>query len=105
MTLEQIIRNRKGSAGSSRAWSVRYLGTNEEGTSTYQLKHYSTVMLTWEDYPARDGQSVAVSVAVEWSEGHGSVSDQNGMNKAFRVLNLPFYFSRRGGSQIVEISR
>jgi hypothetical protein len=38
---------------------------------------------------------------VEYTDtGHGSVSDQNGMNIAFSVLHLPYYYSRAGGPEI-----
>src|SRR5439155_21739885 len=41
---------------------------------------------------------------LDYSTGHGSVSDQSGMNQAFRLLGLPLYFSRKGGADILEVS-
>ncbi len=34
------------------------------------------------------------------STGWGSVSDQNGVNTAFRTLNLPYRYTRAGGARI-----
>ena len=61
---------------------------------TARLYHYSTLMLEWD---LKNGGYVYMS------EGHGSVSDQNGMNTAFKVLGFPLYFSRKGGSSILAL--
>lgn len=87
-TLASIVKARHGKAGSGNAWRVEPIGSD-----TYTLWHYSTPMLSWRD----TGYGVDV---LHLSTGHGSVSDQNGMNKAFRALGIRYYFSRKGGSSI-----
>lgn len=92
MKLEQIIRNRKGSAGSGGAWRVETIGDRSV------LLHYSTVMLRWRETP----KGVEI---LDYSTGHGSKSDQGGMNIAFSVLGTPYYFSRKGGAEIIESAK
>jgi hypothetical protein len=58
------------------------------------LWHYGTRMLTWNVNDPRDPDYL------DYSLGWGSVSDQNGMNTAFRILDIPLYFSRAGGACI-----
>jgi hypothetical protein len=88
MTIADIIRDGKGSAGSGGAWQVERVG--EHGR---ELWHYSTRMLAWVERPGHRAK------LLDYSTGHGSVSDQGGMNTAFRVLGLPYRFDRdaRGG--------
>src|SRR3954454_7829454 len=92
MTLRDIITNGKGRAGSNGAWHVEANGTHR------RLWHYGTLMLHWSIL--RDGRTHII----DWSEGHGSVSDQGGMNTAFRALGVPYRYSRdaRGGGPRVE---
>lgn len=62
--------------------------------------HYNTEMLTfWADNDGRWNNETNTVIA---SIGYGSVSDQNGMNKLFRHLNMPFYYVRKGGAQILS---
>jgi hypothetical protein len=53
-------------------------------------------MLEWTDLPSE-------TVIEYMGIGHGSVSDQNGMNTAFAVLSQKYYYSRRGGAAITPI--
>ena len=54
-------------------------------------------MLQWDiDFPLSSDK-------LDWSLGWGSVSDQNGMNTAFAVLGLPYYFSRKGCASIISL--
>lgn len=39
----------------------------------------------------------------DYGMGNGTVSDQGGMNTAFRELSLPYYYSRAGGAEIIEL--
>lgn len=58
--------------------------------------HFNTLMLAIYS----DGQIIRSAV------GHGSVSDQQGMNQVFRQLGLPLYYrrdSRGGGPRIEEL--
>lgn len=91
MTLKELIRKGSGRAGSNGAWQAVTEG------STTQLWHYGTLMLSW-----RKTFDEMPPVMVNYSIGHGSVSDQNGMNTAFRVLGFPYYYSRNGGNPRIE---
>jgi hypothetical protein len=81
--IARIIRNRGGKAG---AWEVQ----NTAMPGEFGLWHYNTLMLTW-NYKGLGWYSL----------GHGSVSDQNGMNIAFKILGFPNYYSRKGGARIL----
>lgn len=92
-SLESILLAGKGTAG---AWRVSGEHPGHTDIVVKHLWHYSTLMLTWrEDMPADENY-------LDYSTGWGSVSDQGGMNKAFRILGIPRYFVRRGGAEIVE---
>jgi len=65
--------------------------------------HYSTTMLSWE--LDCDGLWNGDLGTVVYSTGHGSVSDQGGMNQLFARLGMPLYFSRAGGSEIQEMDK
>lgn len=89
MALADIIREGKGRAGSGGAWRVY----------GKELWHYSTLMLKWEEV----GENYE---DVYMSTGHGSVSDQHGMNVAFRTLGLPFRMDcdwKGGGPRFTEL--
>src|SRR5262245_26306208 len=90
MTLKDIIERGKGRAGSNGAWRM------ETDGFVRRLYHYRTLMLEYRIVRTRDGYGHSV---IHMSEGHGSVSDQGGMNTAFRALGLPYRFDRdqRGG--------
>lgn len=89
MKIADIIRKRSGVAG---AWRVV-----DQHSGAYTLYHYSTPMLNWVE---SDGRPMALDTRIGW----GSVSDQNGMNTAFRVLGLALYYSRdiKGGGARIE---
>src|SRR5687768_2166796 len=74
MTIADLIRRSRGRA---HAWRV------EPNGRTGTLWHYSTPMLTWNVERPSDPD------ALDFDTGWGSVSDQNGMNTAFKVLGLP----------------
>lgn len=94
-TIAQIIRDGRGCAGSQRSWRVS-TGIHQVSANwtlpTVELWHYDTLMLSW------SGDEDGIFY-VYTSTGHGSVSDQGGMNTAFKVLGLPFRYDRdyRGG--------
>jgi hypothetical protein len=97
-SLADIIRRTRGTAGSNGAWRVE----RDPDGSTATLWHYSTAMLSWNVERPSD------PTVLDWSIGHGSVSDQGGMNQAFRVLGLPYRFdrdARAGGPRITELTR
>lgn len=86
-SIASIIQRGRGTAGH---WRVIHDGT-------HSLYHYGTKMLEWE-------HTMSGTRMLEQSTGWGSVSDQNGMNTAFRILNLPYRYCRdqRGGGPRIE---
>lgn len=96
-SIESIVRARKGTAG---AWRVTRV-VNSEGSAliddVFQLWHYGTCMLEWHE-------SEMGATLTRVNTGWGSVSDQNGVNKALRVLGMNMRYRRdaRGGGPRVE---
>jgi len=100
-TLEDIILAGKGRSGSNQAWEVggSHMGITNDGRDIIvkHLWHYTTLMLSWrEDDPADENY-------LDYSLGHGSVSDQGGMNRAFQLLGIPLRYTRAGGASIEPI--
>lgn len=96
-TIASIVLAGKGKAGSERSWTVE---SKTEGI--FELRHYGTLMLEWRE------QDVYGRELLYAGTGHGSVSDQGGMNQAFRALKLPYRFDRDyrgGGPRITELIR
>lgn len=80
------------------AWRVEIeAGPNVHDKRVAELWHYGTRMLVWNIDSPLDSE------VLDWSLGHASVSDQNGMNTAFEVLGLPYYYSRRGFTNVVSL--
>ena len=100
--IADIIRRGRGT---THAWHVERDGTGPDGWETCELWHYSTRMLVWQ-IKRHAGSDYGYTRLVDYAIGWGSVSDQNGMNTAFRVLDLPYRFdrdSRGGGPRITEL--
>lgn len=96
-------RTRRAHAGSNGAW-MAYVTTDGTRDSTYKprrlvVMHYVTVMLgVGLDESGRGIADDRFTISL----GHRSTSDQNGMNKLFRQLGIPFRYDRdmrRGGSR------
>lgn len=99
MRIDQIIARGHGTA---HAWRVEREESDPYVGSEYSLWHYGTRMLVWRS-STRHGAEL-----VDYSTGWGSVSDQNGMNTAFRVLGLPYRYDRDqrgGGPRVTELVR
>lgn len=101
-TIAQIIRNGRGRAGSNGSWRIetRVYLIGDIQIPTVELWHYSTLMLSW----SGDGDGIFYCYTCL---GHGSVSDQGGMNTAFRILNIPLRYDRDyrgGGPRITRLS-
>lgn len=63
----------------------------------FELWHYSTRMIHWRESRRNGVELLSVSL------GHGSVSDQQAMNVAFRAIGAShLYFTRKGGARIVN---
>lgn len=101
MTLRDIIRNGSGRAGSGGAWRAITV-RDSDGRDVCELWHHGTLMLRWNAERPSDPD------VLDFSTGWGSVSDQGGMNTAFRALGLPYRMDRDrrgGGPRITELRR
>ena len=85
-------------------WHVTVEGHNLGGgyesiTATVALYHYSTKMLEWHYKPSTGDVQIT-----GWWIGHGSVSDQQGVNAALSALGSNKRYSRdaRGGGPRVN---
>lgn len=95
MTIKDLVLKgtHKSSAGSNGSWRV--FEDEIDGKVTVRiLYHYDHRMLRWNRDNPTDPEHL------DYSTGWGSVSDQGGMNTAFRTLGIPLYFSRNGGARI-----
>jgi hypothetical protein len=70
----------------------------------YALYHYTTCMLVWRDMNP-EGFFTRQAQVLETYLGHSSVSDQQAMNQAFQVLEVPYYYSRKGGHGEIHYTR
>lgn len=63
--------------------------------------HYSTVVLTFDPTEPQVGEPRSLWIGL----GHGSVSDQQGINDLLRAAGLPFTYRRdfRGGGPRIEM--
>ncbi len=86
--------DRQVTAGKWRSW-------DSEEPMTRNIYHYSTQMLSFK--LDAEGQWDGHLGTVDYSTGHGSLSDQKGMNTLFARLGMPYYFQRQGGAGIVTL--
>ena len=96
MTIESII---KAGKGKSHEWEVTHCERmgNPYG-SFHQLIHFRTTLLEW------DHETKAITYK---NVGWGSVSDANGLNTAFRVLDAEirmFRDAKGGGPRFSEVN-
>lgn len=105
MTSIRDLADGNAHAGSGGAWRSVTEDFTVDTRRSYKWRtifHYETVMLAFalNDEGKWDGNTDNVVYNI----GHGSVSDQNGMNKLFRHMNMPLYFVRQGGARIERTS-
>jgi hypothetical protein len=95
-SIASIIRDGKGKAGHRGSWEVTELNADHmRSCPIYELTHYGHPMLRW-----MVSHSGVIDI-LDYDIGYGSVSDQGGMNCAFKVLGYyNLYYSRKGGAQI-----
>jgi hypothetical protein len=91
-TIADIVKKGSGRAG---AWKVINI-TDNDCIEICTLYHYATPMLRW------NRKEPSNSRYLTYSLGWGSISDQSAMNLAFRVLDIPLFYSRVGGAKIVS---
>ncbi len=98
MTIEGLIHKAtRGASGVAGAWRVEVGGGYANEKLVAELWHYGTRMLVWNVNSPDDSE------VLDWDTGWGSVSDQNGMNIAFRVLGLPYRYNRAGGAEVTRL--
>lgn len=93
------LADRKGTAGK---WCSVDRGVRGWCNVTRHIYHYETEMLSF--VVADDGLWDGDPDTVDYSIGHGSVSDQNGMNNLFArcAMNLVYRRDIRGGGARIE---
>lgn len=79
-----------------RAGAWRVMTDHYDNVSKRRIYHYSTCMLTFNPDDPSD------EFVLDYSIGHGSKSDQQGMNQLFWKLGLPLYYARNGGYPRIE---
>jgi hypothetical protein len=84
MKIADIVKRGNGTAG---AWRV------DRFRDRCTLYHYSTEMLKW------NPETFEITYGCT---GWGSVSDQNGMNTAFRIIDADYAYRRNGGDPRIE---
>jgi hypothetical protein len=78
-------------------WRIERPDSDPFVGTEYELWHHSTRMLHWRESKRNGIELLSLSL------GHGSVSDQGGMNRAFRALGAShLYYSRAGGAGIIN---
>lgn len=88
----QMFDHRKVGVVRSHSWSIDgwYL-TELKDTVKFTLTHYDTELLRWQEIAdAPNANKILISAYY----GIGSVSDQTGLNRAFRILGFPYTYSR-----------
>ncbi|HSW91501.1 MAG TPA: hypothetical protein VLG09_02555 [Candidatus Saccharimonadales bacterium] len=83
-------RVRADRVGTIGAWSISQ-DVDKDNKTYYHLYHYATRMVSW--YRNEDGTAEVFYTNI----GHGSVSDQQGVNAALYELNAPMRYARNGG--------
>lgn len=93
-----MLADKAGRAGKWRSYDTDKAVDGSPLPRRRHVLHYDTTMLTFgvDD----DGKWDGNLDTVDYSTGHGSVSDQNGMNRLFARLGMPLYFKRAGGASI-----
>ena len=103
MTLEQLLQNRTpGQTMTAHNWSS-YCWKDGDGNLVVNINHYWTMMLQFSPRKAKPHGPIPVQYIHHVDLGQGSRSDQAGMNRIFRGLGLPWYYSRKGGAQIIDL--
>jgi hypothetical protein len=83
-------------------WRVESEPSPSSSIITQRLLHYGTKMLEWRITLTHGGHAAANITG--WWIGHGSVSDQTGVNAALKVLGstLRYHRDRSGGGPRVN---
>lgn len=95
MTLEGILENRTpGTTKRAHHW-YSYCWEDANGACIVNVIHHFTEMIQFKAMiPSKPYFPVPVRHVMHVDLGQGSKSDQDGMNRIFRKLGLPWYYAR-----------
>jgi hypothetical protein len=104
MTLEQLLLNRTPNKTLTAGRWSSYCWEDSDNL-ILNINHYWTQMLQYR-LPKRSWQPIPVRYISHVDLGWGSVSDQQGMNRIFIALGIPWYYARRKGhAKIIDLRR
>lgn len=106
MTLEQMLENREpGKTLKAHNWSA-YCWQDDDGNVVVNVNHYWTQMIQFAVRTKKPYYPIPVRNVSHVDIGHGSKSDQKGMNRIFIKLGLPWYYARNNKDpRILEIPK
>ena len=108
MRLEGILENRTpGKTMTAHHW-FSYCWEDTEGNVIVNVTHHFTQMIQFKAMrPQKPYFPIPVRHVLHVDLGHESKSDQDGMNRIFRKLGLPWYYARNKphGARIVQIHK
>jgi hypothetical protein len=94
MRLEQILENRvPGKTATAGHW-FSYCWENDDGELILNVTHHFTQMIQFKIRNKQPYFPIPVRSVLHVDTGHGSKSDQKGMNRIFVALGLPWYYAR-----------
>ena len=97
MTLEDICMNRTpGKTMTAHNWYSR-CWSDDERSPIVSIYHHGTQMLEFVARSRRPYFPILVRNISHVDFGWGSKSDEKGMNRIFKKLGIPWYYSRRAG--------
>lgn len=104
MTLEGILDNRTpGKTIRAGNW-FSYCWEDTNGEIIVNVTHHFTQMIQFKAMrPKKPYFPVPIRHVMHVDLGNGSKSDQDGMNRIFRKLGLPWYYNRKGGAHILRL--
>lgn len=107
MTLEGILENRTpGKTIRAGNW-FSYCWEDTDGACIVNVTHHFTQMIQFKAMiPKKPYFPIPIRHVMHVDLGNGSKSDQDGMNRIFRKLGLPWYYQRnkrKGGPQILRL--
>ena len=97
MRLEELLENRTpGKTATAHNW-FSYCWRNEDDELILNVTHHFTQMIQFKIRNKKPHFPIPLRSVMHVDIGHGSKSDQKGMNRIFIALGLPWYYSRGDG--------
>ena len=105
MTLEQMVQNREPDKTMQAGNWSSYCFV-DDGHLIVNINHYWTMMLQFRVKSRKPYFPIAIRYVQHIDLGHGSKSDQDGMNRIFCQLGLPWYYARKNRTaQIIDLRK